>query len=75
MSAIVDGTAGFLSTGGFREMMCVGQPTVLLGSLPDSVNSEAIFVVIGFSGSSVISLRLPLIPFAIDRGAKQWYQV
>ena len=67
MSAIVDGTAGFLPTGGFREMMSVGRPAVLL---PDSVNAEAIFVVKEFSGSFVISLRLPLIPFAIDRGAK-----
>ena len=48
-------------------MMCVGRPAVLL---PDSVNAEAIFVVKEFSGSFVISLRLPLIPFAIDRGAK-----
>ena len=45
MSATGDGTAGFLPTGGFGEMLHLGQPTVLLRSLPARVNAEAIFVV------------------------------
>ena len=45
MPATGDGTAEFLPTDGFGEMLRLGRPTVLLGSLSARVNEEAICVV------------------------------
>ena len=45
MSATGDGAAGFLLTGGFREMLRIGRATVVLGSLHARVNAESICVV------------------------------
>ena len=73
MSATDDGIAGFLPTSGFGEMLRLGLPTILLGSLPARVNAEANCVakVLRF----ICNLRLPFDHNAFDRGAKHWFSL